>query len=44
VAELSKFFGLALSALVPLVNPPGDALIFMGLVGADLLPWIGQLR
>jgi len=34
VAELSKFFGLAFSALVPLVNPLGDALIFMGLVGA----------
>jgi len=34
VAELSKFFGLAFSALLPLVNPVGDALVFLGLVGA----------
>ena len=34
VGELSKFFGLAFSALVPLVNPLGDALVFLGLVGA----------
>jgi multiple antibiotic resistance protein len=34
VKELTKFFGLAFSALVPLVNPLGDALVFMGLVGA----------
>jgi multiple antibiotic resistance protein len=34
VAELSKFFGLAFSALLPLVNPLGDALVFMGVVGA----------
>jgi multiple antibiotic resistance protein len=33
VAELSKFFGLAFSALLPLVNPLGDALVFLGLVG-----------
>ena len=32
--ELSKFFGLALSALLPLVNPLGDALVFLGLVGS----------
>jgi multiple antibiotic resistance protein len=31
--ELSKLFGLAFSALLPLVNPLGDALIFLGLVG-----------
>jgi multiple antibiotic resistance protein len=34
VHELSKFFGLALSALLPLVNPLGDALVFLGLVGS----------
>ena len=33
MAELSKFFGLAFSALLPLVNPLGDALVFLGLVG-----------
>jgi multiple antibiotic resistance protein len=33
VAELLKFFGLSFSALVPLVNPLGDALLFLGLVG-----------
>jgi multiple antibiotic resistance protein len=36
--ELAKqfitFFGLAFSALLPLINPLGDALVFMGLVGA----------
>lgn len=34
VTELSKFFGLAFSALLPLVNPVGDALVFLGLVGS----------
>ena len=33
MGELSKFFGLAFSALLPLVNPLGDALVFLGLVG-----------
>jgi len=33
VGELSKFFGLAFSALLPLVNPLGDALVFLSLVG-----------
>jgi len=33
VAEWSKFFGLAFSALLPLINPLGDALMFLGLVG-----------
>jgi multiple antibiotic resistance protein len=36
--ELAKqfitFFGLAFSALLPLINPLGDALVFMGIVGA----------
>ncbi len=31
--EFGKFFGLAFSALLPLVNPLGDALVFLGLVG-----------
>jgi hypothetical protein len=34
VGELSKFFGLAFSALLPLVNPLEDALVFLGLVGS----------
>jgi multiple antibiotic resistance protein len=34
VGELSKFFGLAFSALLPLVNPLGDALVFLSLVGS----------
>jgi len=33
VAEWTKFFGLAFSALLPLINPLGDALMFLGLVG-----------
>jgi multiple antibiotic resistance protein len=34
MGDLSKFFGLAFSALLPLVNPLGDALVFLGLVGS----------
>lgn len=34
MGELIKFFGLAFSALLPLVNPLGDALVFLGLVGS----------
>ena len=33
MGELGKFFGLAFSALLPLINPIGDALVFLGLVG-----------
>jgi multiple antibiotic resistance protein len=33
VAELTKFFGLAFSALLPLINPLGSALVFVSLVG-----------
>jgi multiple antibiotic resistance protein len=33
VGEFSKFFGLSFSALLPLVNPLGSALVFLGLVG-----------
>jgi multiple antibiotic resistance protein len=31
--EFAKFFGLAFSALLPVVNPLGSALVFLGLVG-----------
>ena len=34
MGELSKFFGLAFSALLPLVNPLGDALVFLSMVGS----------
>ncbi len=34
MGDLSKFFGLAFSALLPLVNPLGDALMFLSLVGS----------
>ncbi len=33
VSEFAKFFGLAFSALLPVVNPLGSALVFLGLVG-----------
>jgi multiple antibiotic resistance protein len=33
VGQLASFFGLAFSALLPLINPLGDALVFIGLVG-----------
>jgi multiple antibiotic resistance protein len=33
VAQFSRFFGLAISALLPLVNPLGSALVFVSLVG-----------
>ena len=32
-ATLAKFFGLAFSALLPVINPVGSALIFLGFVG-----------
>ena len=34
MSELSKFFGLTFSALLPLVNPLGDALVFLSIVGS----------
>jgi multiple antibiotic resistance protein len=34
VSEFAKFFGLAFSALLPVVNPLGSALVFLGLVGS----------
>ena len=34
VSELVKFFGLSFSALLPLINPVGDALVFLALVGS----------
>jgi len=33
VMIFGKFFGLAFSALLPLINPLGSALVFLGLVG-----------
>jgi multiple antibiotic resistance protein len=33
VSEFAKFFGLSFSALLPLINPVGDALVFLALVG-----------
>lgn len=33
VVNFGKFFGLAFSALLPLINPLGSALVFLGLVG-----------
>jgi multiple antibiotic resistance protein len=33
VPLLFKFFAIAFSALLPLVNPPGSALVFLGFVG-----------
>ena len=34
MGEFAKFFGLAFSALLPLINPLGDALVLLGLVGS----------
>jgi multiple antibiotic resistance protein len=33
VGVFAKFFGLSFSALLPLINPLGSALVFLGLVG-----------
>jgi len=33
VVELGKFFGLSFSALLPLINPLGSALVFLSVVG-----------
>src|SRR5712691_8233340 len=33
LSEFATFFGLAFSALLPVVNPLGSALVFLGLVG-----------
>jgi multiple antibiotic resistance protein len=33
MVTLLTFFGLAFSALLPLINPLGDALVFLGIVG-----------
>jgi multiple antibiotic resistance protein len=35
VSEIIKFFGFAFSALLPLVNPLGGALVFLSLVGNE---------
>lgn len=34
MVNLGKFFALAFSALLPLINPLGSALVFLGVVGA----------
>ncbi|HWC16952.1 MAG TPA: MarC family protein, partial [Terriglobales bacterium] len=34
MGEVSKFFGLGFSALLPLVNPLGSALMFISIVGS----------
>jgi multiple antibiotic resistance protein len=34
VREFGKFFGLSFTALLPLINPLGSALVFLGLVGS----------
>ena len=34
MGELGKFFGLGFSALLPLINPLGSALLFVSIVGA----------
>ena len=36
MTALLKFFGLAFSALLPLINPLGDALVFLGMLGPAL--------
>jgi multiple antibiotic resistance protein len=33
LSTLATFFGLAFTALLPLINPVGDGLVFLGLVG-----------
>lgn len=35
MGDLNKFFGLAFTALLSLVNPLGDALVFLSLVGSN---------
>jgi len=48
VSLLAKFFALAFSALLPLINPLGSALVLLGLVGDAPAPSIvtlhGRLR
>ena len=43
VSLLAKFFGLAFSALLPVINPLGSALVFLGLVGEAPAPVIRNL-
>ena len=40
---IAKFFGLAFSALLPVINPLGSALLFLGLVGDAPQPLIREL-
>ena len=43
VGIIFKFFGLAFSALLPVINPLGSALVFLGLVGNAPAPVIHTL-
>jgi multiple antibiotic resistance protein len=43
VGIVFKFFGLAFSALLPVINPLGSALVFLGLVGDAPAPVIRDL-
>ena len=43
VGIVFKFFGLAFSALLPVINPLGSALVFLGLVGDAPAPVIHTL-
>jgi multiple antibiotic resistance protein len=43
VGIVFKFFGLAFSALLPVINPLGSALVFLGLVGDAPAPVIRTL-
>src|SRR5580692_10155844 len=43
VSTIFKFFGFAFSALLPVINPLGSALVFLGLVGDAPAPVIRTL-
>ena len=43
VSLVVKFFGLAFSALLPVINPLGSALLFLGLVGDASTPVVRTL-
>jgi len=42
-AVVAKFFGFAFSALLPLINPFGSALVLLGLVGNEPVPVYREL-
>lgn len=43
VGIIARFFGLAFSALLPVINPLGSALLFLGLVGDAPTPLVRTL-